>query len=142
MRNTSGVGNVTEAIVLAALVKAGRAVLLPFGDAHPYDLLVDEGDRFVRVQCKTGRLMKKGVISFSTSSWQRSKNAKGANRSYIGRADAIAVYCPPLDKVYLVPVENCPKTNGYLRLSPSNNKQSAGIRWAKDYELDPNPPSA
>src|SRR5215469_10049891 len=51
MRDTSSIGNRSEAMVLAALVHAGYSTLLPFGSGHPYDIALDEGDRFLRVQC-------------------------------------------------------------------------------------------
>jgi len=52
------VGTRTEAVVLAELVKRGYRVLLPFGHNHRYDLVLDVEGRFVRVQCKTGRLSR------------------------------------------------------------------------------------
>src|SRR4029077_4235086 len=61
------VGQRTEAAVLAELVKRGHRVLIPFGVNHRYDLLLDLGGRFVRVQCKTGKL-RRGVIRFKTES--------------------------------------------------------------------------
>lgn len=53
MRNTSSIGNKAEAIVFAALVQAGYKPLIPFGGGGPYDIAVDDGARFPRVQCKT-----------------------------------------------------------------------------------------
>jgi hypothetical protein len=47
-------GNAGEAIVLAALVQRGFHVLVPFGDGHPYDLVVSfSHSAFLRIQCKT-----------------------------------------------------------------------------------------
>lgn len=50
------IGDASTAMVLARLVQTGKLVLLPFSENQRYDLVIDEGDRFVRVQCKTGRL--------------------------------------------------------------------------------------
>ena len=44
-----------------ALVSLGKVVLIPWGEEH-YDLVLDEGDRFVRVQCKTGTLRRASVM--------------------------------------------------------------------------------
>jgi hypothetical protein len=60
------VGDISQAKVMAALVAAGKAVLFPFGENTRYDLVIDEGGRFVRLQCKTGRLGARGGIKFST----------------------------------------------------------------------------
>jgi PD-(D/E)XK nuclease superfamily protein len=57
------VGQRTEAIVLAELVRRGYRVLTPFGTNQRYDLAIDLGDRFLRAQCKTGRL-RRGTIIF------------------------------------------------------------------------------
>jgi PD-(D/E)XK nuclease superfamily protein len=50
------VGQRSEAAILAAFVERGFEVLLPWGTNHRYDMVLDLGDRFLRVQCKTGRL--------------------------------------------------------------------------------------
>src|SRR5262249_30713483 len=53
MPNTKSIGEVSEAIILAEFLKAGFPVLLPFGDNQRYDMVVEVGGRFLRVQCKT-----------------------------------------------------------------------------------------
>jgi hypothetical protein len=45
-----------------------KSILLPFGENTRYDLLIDEGDRFVRVQCKTGAAGRAGSDRVSTAS--------------------------------------------------------------------------
>ncbi len=127
------VGQRTEAIVLARLVALGHDVLVPWGHNHRYDLVVDLGDRMLRVQCKTGRL-KDGVIEFNTLS-VRTNTERWLVRSYDGEADVFAVSCPETKGVYLVPVEGAPRSSCRLRLEPTENHQAAGIRWARDYEL-------
>jgi PD-(D/E)XK endonuclease len=53
MVDTKAAGDITEAVVLAEFLRAGFPVLLPFGDNRRYDLVVEAGGRFLRVQCKT-----------------------------------------------------------------------------------------
>ena len=131
MRDTSSIGNKTEAIVLAALVHAGYLTLLPFGGGHPYDIALDVGDKLLRVQRKTGRLMKEGVVFFPTASWCRSLSY----RSYRADVDLFGVYCPGTQQVYLVPIEDVPERAASLRVVPPKNGQTRGIRWAKDYVI-------
>ena len=50
------VGERSEAAILAAFVERGFEVLLPWGTNHRYDMVLDLGERVLRVQCKTGRL--------------------------------------------------------------------------------------
>jgi hypothetical protein len=73
MRDTSHVGEVSHTQVMAALVLAGRRVLVPLGDHLRYDLVIDDGGVFLRVQCKTGRLTKGAILFHTCSIDSRSK---------------------------------------------------------------------
>jgi hypothetical protein len=132
------VGDQTEAMVIARLVQAGKCVLLPFGENTRYDLVLDEGDHFVRVQCKTGRL-RGGAIRFNTCSTTyhhpNNRGMKTYNHNYLGQADLFGVYCRENDRVYLVPVVDVGAREGFLRVAPSRNNQSLKVRWAHDYEV-------
>jgi hypothetical protein len=70
------VGQRTEAAILSELARRGYSVLLPFGVNQRYDLVLDMGERLLRVQCKTGRRLG-GTIEFSTVS-VRSKGRGGS----------------------------------------------------------------
>ena len=48
MRDTSKVGNISTAQVLAALIRMGKFVLLPFGEGRRYDLAIEEDDGRMR----------------------------------------------------------------------------------------------
>jgi hypothetical protein len=128
--NSSAIGSQTEGIVLAALLRAGKTVLLPFGGAQRYDLALDEAGRLVRVQCKTARYLQ-GCIIFDTNSHRRDHSKMG----YKGFADLFGVYCPVLDKVYLVPVHDVGQVEGRLRVDPTKNNQAKLVRWAEQYEV-------
>ena len=134
MRDTSTIGNKTEAMVLSALVQVGYSTLLPFGGGHPYDIAIDDGDKLLRVQCKTGRLVK-GAVVFPTAIICRSNTY----RSYRGDVDYFGVYCPGTAQVYLVPIADVPERAASLRVVHPLNGQSHGIRWAKDYVIWPVP---
>jgi hypothetical protein len=55
-RNSKTVGDITQSQVMAALLKHGTKVLLPFGDNFRYDLVVEEDGQFSRIQCETGKM--------------------------------------------------------------------------------------
>jgi hypothetical protein len=130
MRDTSSIGNRAEAMVLNALARRGFSPLLPFGSGHPYDLVVDDGAKFLRVQCKTGRLIR-GAVVFPTSTWCRAN----VSRSYRGYADYFGVFCPDNGQVYFVPVADVPNCTASLRVAPPRNGQTHGLRWAKEYVI-------
>lgn len=128
------VGERTEAIVLAELVKAGLVVLLPFGDNQRYDFVVDTGQSFVRLQCKTGRL-RRGVVEFSCTSTYQTYGQSKRHRDYRGQVDAFVVYCYELDQAFVVPVEEAGLAKCALRLLPTRNGQIKGVKLAENYLL-------
>ena len=125
-------GNATEAAVLSALMERDFDVLIPFGDGHPYDLVVHlVGKAFLRVQCKTA-WASGGCLIFNTRSTDHGRGPQ----SYRGVADIFAVYFPPKRSVYLVPIDAVANFKGRLRLEPTLNKQRRGVRLAADFEID------
>jgi hypothetical protein len=100
------VGQRTEAAILLEPLKRGYSCLVPAGQNQRYDLVIDNDGEFIRVQCKTGRL-RKGAISFPTCS-VRSNTQQVLRRGYEGEVELFAVYCPDMDKVYVVPAQGTP----------------------------------
>jgi hypothetical protein len=132
-RHPVEVGQRTEAAILSELVRRGYRVLLPFGVNQRYDLVLDTGGAFVRVQCKTGRL-RRGSVIFNTQSIRTNRNGTYF-RGYEGEIELFAVYCHELQRLYAVPVEVAAKTQGTLRVDPTVNNQTRRIVWASDFEL-------
>ena len=114
--------------VAAALVRAGKRVYAPFFAADSrVDLVYEDETGFHRVQVKTSVLRGEAVYFRACS------NTKNVRRDYRGEADLIGVYSPDLDQVFLVPVHEAPARGGHLRLTPTRNGQTRGVRWAKDF---------
>lgn len=114
--NTKAIGEVTEAQVLAALIRSGKSVLRPFGDNLRYDLLVDEGDgRFTRIQCKTARLHG-DKLKFSACSSQWHLRTGKPKRDYRGQAEVFGLYCPETNRSYLVPVESVSRSSAIIAI--------------------------
>lgn len=137
MRNTSKVGEVSAVQVAAALVRMGKSVLLPLGDHKRYDLVVEEEDgRFLRVQCKTGRIVK-GVLWFPTCSISSRVRVgrKTVRKPYAGEVELFGVFCPDNGKVYLIPADDMARYAAFLRVEPAKNNQKKNIRWAAEYEI-------
>lgn len=131
MTNPKAIGERSEGIVLAELIRLGFAVALPFGNNQRYDLIVDEKNTLIRVQIKTS-WWEDGSICFKVNS----VNAfTGKRRTYENDADVFMVYSPHTDKVYRMPVSECGSSAQYLRVEPTRSGRRKGIRWAKDYEL-------
>lgn len=118
---------------MAALLKAGRTVLLPVGENQRYDLVIDADGVFTRIQCKTARITK-GCVAFNTCSTHHHRGS--GRRSYVGEADFFGVYCPEVDKVYFVPIHGLGNTACWLRLDPPKRKRAA-TKSAVDFETPP-----
>ena len=103
--NPTSKGKTSEAImILAALVRMGKSVLIPWGEER-YDLALDEGGRLVRIQCKTGHV-RDGCVCFKTSITDARRPL--GDGEYAGQIDAFAVYCPQIERVYLIPIDEMP----------------------------------
>jgi hypothetical protein len=125
------IGDITEAIVFAPLIKLGRTLLMPFGENNRYDFVIDNKDgTFSRVQCKTGRI-RNDAVTFKSCSIQ----ARGERKNYIGQIECFGVYCPENDSVYMVPIADCSITTVSLRLSPCKSGRLKDIKYAVDYLL-------
>lgn len=124
-------GNISEAILMTAYVRAGFIVSVPFGTGAPYDLIVDAGPRLFKVQVKTGWL-RNGCILFKGLRRVREAHPYAVRPYGESEVDYFAVYYPPAERIYVVPLQEC-NGGGCLRLAPAHNGQQKLIRWAKDF---------
>ena len=127
---SAGSGNAGEAAVLNAFVARGFDVLVPFGEGHPYDLVITVERAYLRVQCKTAWLSG-GCLIWNAHSTDHGRGPM----SYVGRADIFGVYLPDDRSVYLVPI-TAVGIEGRLRLVPTKNNQRRRVRFAADFEID------
>ena len=65
----------------------------------------------------------------------RKDDGKHVTRGYVGEVDYFGVFCPQLNTLYLVPVEDTAKTCTGLRVTASKNGQMKRVLLAKNYEL-------
>jgi hypothetical protein len=136
MEHPKSIGDRTTLVTMLALKTAGYAVLLLFGENTRYDLVIDDGSRLARVQCKTGRL-RAGAVRFATcSTYGHHRRPATARRDYRGEVDFFAVYCPEVEAVYLIPISDVSaRVQGALRVAPSLNNQRKHVRFAADYKI-------
>ncbi len=118
--NSKVIGDISEAAVIAALLRSGANVLIPFGDRCRYDVVVERDGKFERVQIKTGR-QRGRILLFSTKSSTRI-GGKRIENGYSGQIETFAVYHRELDRVYMVPIEVAAKGKSTLRLDRTMSK--------------------
>jgi glucose dehydrogenase len=131
-RDTKRTGDISEAMVLAALVRCGYTVAIPFGENQRWDAVIERDNVLARVQIKTGRL-RKGVIIYNACSSHAHRN--GRTRNYFGQVEYFGVYCPELEQSFLVPIEHATATYCSLRVDVTKNGQAKRLRWAHHYVL-------
>jgi hypothetical protein len=136
MEHPKAIGDRSTLAIMLGLRRAGYDVLVPFGENTRYDLVIEAGARFSRVQCKTGRL-RSGAVRFNAcSTYAHHPNPKFVRRDYTDEIDFFGIYCPETGGVYLVPITEAPiRRQGALRVMPTRNNQSRNIRFAARYEI-------
>ena len=131
---TNQKGVLAEAKIVVSAVERGIGVSRPIDDER-YDLILDLRPALVRVQCKWARRIG-DVISARLYTSRRGPDGLINRRYELGEFDAFALYCSDTDRTYLLPAaEFVSRRQIHLRLLPSKNNQSQGIRWARDFEF-------
>jgi hypothetical protein len=125
-------GDAVEAAVIAELKRRGKVVLTPFGDNQRYDLVIDEGGEFTRVQVKTAREVEDGKVIFNTAG--NHTNTQGTTKKpyYKSEVDVFIAYNPERDIMYRVPIEEAP--NKSMTIRHKAKQEQPTINWAEDYE--------
>ncbi len=129
-------GNIAEAKLATAAIELGIGVCLPMGDGCRYDLIFDFGTELMRVQCKWAP--RKGDVIPARFRTCRYAPGRGYVRTVYtaDEVDALGLYCPQLDRCYLLPIADFPtQVFAHLRLAPARNNQREGVRMAAQYEL-------
>ena len=127
-------GAIAEAEVEAAAIRMGFYVLRPVPEGRRYDLVIDTGPHLLRVQCKWG-LVKDGVVKVRTSTSRYTPLNGYVRTTYSAEEiDLIAVYADAIDRLFAVPIDEVAgQSYVHLRLTPSRNRQSIGVKWADAY---------
>jgi len=125
-------GSITELQCCTAFMEAGYEVSIPFGNHARYDLVVDLGTKFIKVQVKTARV-KNDYISFDC----RNSHCKGHNHVHkqysADEVDYFATYYN--GHCYVVPFDEC-STEKRLRFHNPKNDQLKNINFLEDYLLE------
>jgi hypothetical protein len=127
------IGELSEANIVVHLLRLGFVILRPLSEISRYDYVLHIEDRFIRIQCKTGRL-RSGSVRFSCSS-SGGGRVSDIRRDYKNDADYFVVYCPETDLSYVIKVSDCGKNGISFRINPFKRKFTQ-FKLARDYELN------
>ena len=98
-KNPKRIGEAGEAAFLYKATRLGFSVSKPFGDSDPYDFIVDNGRRLLKLQVKTSGFRFTG--GFQCSVRHGYKEEPYRKRDF----DFLALWIQPLDIWYVIPVE-------------------------------------
>lgn len=133
--STDQKGAIAETAIALAAIRFGVDVYRPVVEGLRYDLLLDVGDRLLRVQCKWAACHD-DVVIVRCYSCRRTRTGMLVRRYGAEEVDFIAVYCETLDHCYLMPPKLfVGRRQVHLRVGPSRNNQRRRINWADDFDL-------
>jgi PD-(D/E)XK endonuclease len=127
-------GAIAEAAIALAAIRLGIGVFRPLGDER-YDLIFDLRPRLVRVQCKWATRYGE-IVAVRCYSTRRTRNGLLKKVYSMEEVDAIAAYCPDIDRCFFFSGERIHlRSQLNLRLGPTLNNQRRGINWADDFDF-------
>ena len=122
-------GTLTELKCKLYFLELGYIVSTPQTPVR-YDFILDTGKNLLKIQVKTCRTTNQH-LAFSTCSHHF---VKGQHIKTDYRNDNIDYFCTWHNgECYLIPPQNCGKTEKKLRIAPTKNGQIKGISFAKDF---------
>jgi PD-(D/E)XK endonuclease len=136
MLSTNQKGAIAETRITAAAVELGIEVYRPVAEGGRFDMIFAFADAsLARVQCKWAPLQD-GVVAVRPYSCRRSASGLVRRAYTVDEIDALAAYCPELDRCYYLEAAVVANRRAVsLRVAPTENNQAAGVHWAADYEL-------
>lgn len=134
--DTKSIGNIGEAKVLCKFVQLGIPVYLPFGDNERSDLIAQFNGKLNRIQVKTSIKAEDGKMIFDLTS-STTHRSNGVKHKYTdSEIDYFACYNIARDKVYLISVEDKPRSTITIRYEKSKNNQTNGINFEEDFLIE------
>ena len=87
----------------------------------------------MRIQCKWAKRV--GAVPFYSN--RRTRNGLSRRVYTAAEIDAVAAYCPELERCYFLPYARFDgRTQVQLRVAPSRNNQRLGVDWADDFAFE------
>jgi len=106
------IGTIAEYAFMTEAMKQGLAISIPAGDNLPYDVVVDNGQKLLKIQIKTAEGYN-GIYNI--------KNRRSQGKKYnLEDFDFACVYIERLNIFYIMPVEEFIGFSGNIRIVEGN----------------------
>ena len=124
--NTRNKGALAEYRFISTAISLDLRVITPAVEGYPYDVVIDNGESFYRIQIKYATKDKRRDNSFSVMTQRRIKSTYPTYRKYTAEeVDYFAVYIWYIDTFFIIPYEAVEGNSISLNLSDNNNKYTA-----------------
>ena len=134
--NSKTKGNISEAKALFEFQRRNIPVALPWGDNERYDMIAEFGGKLNRIQVKTANEEANGSIRCYCRSSKNHTTNKSLD-TYEKDVDYFVFYNQNRDIIALVPIKDIGSCQTIsLRIEPTKNGQTSGIKFFKDYDFD------
>ena len=132
--NTRVIGDIGEAFALAKFTQYGCKVSIPFTENAPYDLIVDYNGKLYKIQVKTTKNIKNGVMEFYLT---RTNGFTFVNTKYNEKeADYFFLYCIENNWCGLIKISEDLPSIITIRIDYPKNNDLSRCRFANDYEFN------
>lgn len=102
--NTRKQGDIGVAAAILYFTRQGWAVSKPLADSQRYDLVIDDGAKLLRVECKTSRYIEHG--NYKVEITTKNGNKTGTSKTTFSKDDADLLFIATLGESgfnYLIP---------------------------------------
>jgi hypothetical protein len=127
-------GALAELAIMTEALRLGIEVYKPCFEGGRYDLIFGVDSRLLRIHCKWATV-RKNVVKIRSYSSRRGADGH-IKRTYSSKEiDALAAYCPELERCFLVPISRIDgRPTAHLRIAPTRNNQVQGVNRAEDFD--------
>ena len=139
LENTLQKGLLTEINCIQDFIRLGYRCLKPVDDGSKYDLVVDLGNKFIRIQCKTASWATDTVqekVAFTINTCCQTTNTKATTRHKYSKNDIDYFYTWFEGQGYLVSIEEATGVTFRWRYEYPVSGQKQNIHIADEYKIE------
>lgn len=113
----------------------GYIVSIPYGNNSRYDLLIDTGEKFIRVQCKTASKNDNGSYTIKTANSVSTTSQRKTKHYTKEEIDCIATIIE--NQLVIVPVDLiCHSESKIFRTEPTKSGAKSNCNFITDYTFE------
>jgi hypothetical protein len=113
-------GEMAELVFVLRAISLGYPVSKPFGDSEPYDLIIENRGRLLRIQVKSVFCSSRWGYGIAVGHRHRCRTEYSSDE-----IDFIAAYVVPCDVWYIIPVDQV-AGHVHVRLYPHGTRNKTG----------------